>query len=171
MCPAVTPGDRALSGRCRCPSRRRYLRRVNEDRALVVPRRLAAGVCWAEAAAVLVFATLVARAGARGAASNSSAAYTQVAIAVVIAIAIAGLGVALVRGRRWPIGLFVTTQILVAVISLSQVGAAMADGSIRIVMVSVLVGGLVCAAAGLWSAAGMASAGHGPPGSVRRGRG
>lgn len=129
-------------------------------------------MCLAEAAAALVFAVLLARTGWLREAADVPAAYTQAAIAMVVAVAVAALGVALARGRRWPIGLFVTTQILIAVVVLSQLGATLRSGQDRALTLTVLVSGLVAAALGLWSASRLASAYHRlPPGPAAPGRG
>lgn len=165
-CPAGT-----LRGREQRPSARRYRRGVNEQSAPVVPRRLATAVCLAEAVAVLLFAVLLVRSGVVGDAADVSAAYLQAAIAVLVAVALAVLAVALARGRRWPLGLFVTTQLFIAVVALSQLGAVLRGGQ-EWVMLVILAAGLVAAAVGLWSAARLSTAYHRtPPGSAARGRG
>ena len=140
---------------------------MNEPAAAVVPRRVAVAVGVIEAAAGLVTAGLLVGAAVSGRATAVSGAYVLAAIAVLAAVTLAVLAVALARGRSWPVGLLVTVQLFIAVVALSQLGAALRAGQgLTIVL---LLAGLGVAAAGLWSAARLATSNrHSPPGSAER---
>ncbi len=138
--------------------------------------RLAVIVCLAEALGLTGYA-VTAVVTVRTDSPGGSDAVAVSLVAFGLAAGMTALGAAFWRHRRWPLGLFVTVQLLVAVIALGQVGAIAAEVRAALtppslVAAFVVVASLLAAALGLWAAVRLAQGRQSsPPGPGTTGRG
>lgn len=137
--------------------------RVNADTDSRVPRRVVVAVCCIEAGGALALAGIVIGAAAKGSAADTAGSAAEAAVAVLVASGLLALAVGIARDRRWPMGLIVTAQLLLAVVALSQIGAVLRAEAQRAVMLTILGAALVCGAAGLWGSLRLAGMRGQPP--------